>query len=159
MACIAPNKFCCDIGIGAGLSTTMMSALYTLFARMGVHQGFTSYDITFLRLLHGWDHHRSRADLSPEAGVERSCKCATPRWELLPAGPLLGLVNFTAIQLAPASHVAIFGLFWGSVMGILLTVAFLPDRLIIRHADVLAIVILGPGILGILCLGQLRAAL
>lgn len=49
MNCSTPHKSCAALGIGAGLFTAMASALYTVFARMGLHEGLTPYDITFLR--------------------------------------------------------------------------------------------------------------
>ena len=121
MNCSTPHKSCAALGIGAGLFTAMASALYTVFARMGLHEGLTPYDITFLRYCVAavvtapvllYHLKRDRSDL-----LEK--RYALIGVALL-AGPLFGLVIFTAFQFAPASHAAIFPAASTSLMGCLL---------------------------------------
>lgn len=144
MNCSTPHKSCAALGIGAGLFTAMASALYTVFARMGLHEGLTPYDITFLRYCVAavvtapvllYHLKRDRSDL-----LEK--RYALIGVALL-AGPLFGLVIFTAFQFAPASHAAIFPAASTSLMGMLLAAAFLADRLGAAHILGAAMVVLG----------------
>jgi drug/metabolite transporter (DMT)-like permease len=59
------------------------------------------------------------------------------------AGPLFGLLMFTALQWAPASHAAVFPFTAMSVMGTLMSAAFLGDRLTLRKAGGIAVVVAG----------------
>jgi drug/metabolite transporter (DMT)-like permease len=59
------------------------------------------------------------------------------------AGPLFGLLMFTALQWAPASHAAVFPFTAMSVMGTLMSAAFLGDRLTLRKAAGIAVVVTG----------------
>jgi drug/metabolite transporter (DMT)-like permease len=59
------------------------------------------------------------------------------------AGPLFGLLMFTALQWAPASHAALFPFTAMSLMGTLMSAWFLGDRLTPRKLLGIAVVICG----------------
>jgi drug/metabolite transporter (DMT)-like permease len=59
------------------------------------------------------------------------------------AGPLFGLLMFTALQWAPATHAAVFPFTAMSVMGTLMSAVFLGDRLTLRKVVGIAVVVSG----------------
>jgi drug/metabolite transporter (DMT)-like permease len=59
------------------------------------------------------------------------------------AGPLFGLLMFSALQWAPAAHAAVFPFTAMSVMGTLMSAVFLGDRLTLRKAGGIAVVVAG----------------
>ena len=131
-------------GVLVGLVAASIGALYTVFARWGIVRGMDSSDMTFLRF--------------GVAGVVtlpvlvlalwRDAAGVVARWRSwlavsLLAGPLFGLLMFTALQWAPASHAAVFPFTAMSVMGTLMSAAFLGDRLTLRKIAGIGVVITG----------------
>lgn len=131
-------------GLMVGLVAASIGALYTVFARWGIAQGMDSSDMTFLRfsvaglvtlpLL----ARALRRDAAGFAAAWRSWLAVS-----LLAGPLFGLLMFTALQWAPASHAALFPFTAMSVMGTLLSVVFLGDTLTARKVIGIAVVVTG----------------
>lgn len=131
-------------GIGVGLVAASIGALYTVFARWGIGHGMESTDMTFLRFA--------------VAGVVtlpllarlwwQDTASFIARWRIwlaisALAGPLFGLLMFTALQWAPASHAAVFPFTAMSVMGTLMSAWFLNDRLTWRKGSGIAVVVTG----------------
>jgi len=131
-------------GILVGLVAASIGALYTVFARWGIARGMDSSDMTFLRFgVAGvltlpvlWLALRYNA---------RAFLARWRSWLLISvlAGPLFGLLMFTALQWAPASHAAVFPFTAMSVMGTLLSMAFLGDRLTTRKVVGIVVVVSG----------------
>jgi drug/metabolite transporter (DMT)-like permease len=143
-------------GLAVGLVAASIGALYTVFARWGIARGMDSSDMTFLRF--------------GVAGVvtlpvlllalRRDARAFIARWRSwlaisLLAGPLFGLLMFTALQWAPASHAAVFPFTAMSVMGTLMSVVFLGDRLTPRKLLGITVVIAGLVVLSGLDLASL----
>ncbi len=131
-------------GLLVGLLAASIGALYTVFARWGIARGMDSSDMTFLRF--------GVAGLVtlPVLGlaVRRDAIGFFAQWRswllvALLAGPLFGLLMFTALQWAPASHAAVFPFTAMSVMGTLMSAAFLGDRLTLRKLVGIAVVATG----------------
>ncbi len=131
-------------GIAVGLVAASIGALYTVFARWGIGHGMESTDMTFLRFA--------------VAGVVtlpllarlwwQDTASFIARWRIwlaisALAGPLFGLLMFTALQWAPASHAAVFPFTAMSVMGTLMSAWFLNDRLTLRKISGIAVVVTG----------------
>ena len=131
-------------GLLVGLIAASIGALYTVFARWGISRGMDSSDMTFLRF--------------GVAGVVtlpvlmlalwRDARAVFARWRswlavARLAGPLFGLLMFTALQWAPAAHAAVFPFTAMSVMGTLMSAVFLGDRLTLRKAVGIAVVAAG----------------
>ena len=131
-------------GIGVGLVAASIGALYTVFARWGIGHGMDSADMTFLRFAVA-----GVVTLPVLARVVWLDAAAfVARWRVwlalsLLAGPLFGLLMFTALQWAPASHAAVFPFTAMSVMGTLMSAWFLGDRLTARKLSGIAVVITG----------------
>ena len=131
-------------GITVGLVAASIGALYTVFARWGISHGMQSSDMTFLRFATAGVVTLPlllRTVLNDGASF-------FARWRVwlavsLLAGPLFGLLMFTALQWAPASHAAVFPFTAMSVMGTLMSAWFLGDRLTMRKLSGIAIVITG----------------
>lgn len=131
-------------GIAVGLVAASIGALYTVYARWGIARGLQASDLTVVRfgvaglltlpvLLAAW--WRDRAGL-------------LGRWRLWAAvaalaGTPFGLLMFGALQLAPASHAAVFPFSAMSVAGLLLSAAVLGDRLTLRKTAGIAVVLVG----------------
>lgn len=144
------------LGIAVGLAAASIGALYTVFARWGVAQGLAAQDMTVLRfgvagllmlpvLWLAWQRDA--------AGLKR-------RWRAwltisLLAGPPFGLLMFGALQWAPSSHAAVLPFTAMSVMGTLLSVWLLGDRLTLRKAAGIAVVVAGLVLLSGVSLGSL----
>lgn len=131
-------------GLLVGLIAASIGALYTVFARWGIARGMDSSDMTFLRF------GVAGVVTLPVLGLalKRDAQGLLARWRswlavALLAGPLFGLLMFTALQWAPASHAAVFPFTAMSVMGTLMSAAFLGDRLTLRKAGGIAVVVAG----------------
>jgi drug/metabolite transporter (DMT)-like permease len=140
-AAIDPKLF---RGLLVGLVAASIGALYTVFARWGIARGMDSTDMTFLRF--GVAGVVTLPVLA--LALRRDARAFFARWRAwlavsLLAGPLFGLLMFTALQWAPASHAAVFPFTAMSVMGTLMSVAFLGDRLTLRKVLGIAIVVTG----------------
>lgn len=131
-------------GIAVGLVAASIGALYTVFARWGIGHGMDATDMTFLRF--------AVAGVLTLPLLARAVLQDRERffaqWRVwlavsLLAGPLFGLLMFTALQWAPASHAAVFPFTAMSVMGTLLSAYFLGDRLTLRKFCGIAVVITG----------------
>jgi drug/metabolite transporter (DMT)-like permease len=131
-------------GVAVGLVAASIGALYTVFARWGIGHGMQSTDMTFLRFAVAGVV--TLPVLVRVVGLDAHAFLA--RWRAwlavsLLAGPLFGLLMFTALQWAPASHAAVFPFTAMSVMGTLMSAIFLGDRLTLRKISGIAIVIAG----------------
>ncbi len=131
-------------GLGVGLVAASIGALYTVFARWGIGHGMDSSDMTFLRFAVAGIVTLPVLALA----LRRDAGAFLSRWRAwlavsLLAGPLFGLLMFTALQWAPASHAAVFPFTAMSVMGTLMSVAFLGDRLTLRKIIGIGIVVTG----------------
>lgn len=117
-------------GAAVGLLAAGIGALYTVYARWGIARGLESPDLTALRfgvaglvtlpiLVMAWRKDRQVLIL---------------RWKLwllisLLAGTPFGLLTFGALQLAPASHSAVFPFAAMSIIGMLLgAIGLAPAR-------------------------------
>lgn len=131
-------------GIAVGLAAASIGAMYTVFARWGIAQGMQATDMTFLRFA-------IAGVLTLPVLVRLVWLDATAfiaQWRVwlavsILAGPLFGLLMFTALQWAPASHAAVFPFTAMSVMGTLMSAWFLKDRLTPRKLSGIAIVVTG----------------
>lgn len=153
-ASIAPSTLA--RGLLVGLLAASIGALYTVFARWGIARGMEATDMTVLRF--------GVAGLVtlPVLGLalRRDAAGFFARWRSwllvsLLAGPLFGLLMFTALQWAPASHAAVFPFTAMSVMGTLLSALFLGERITWRKAGGIAVVVTGLVLLSGLDLGSL----
>jgi drug/metabolite transporter (DMT)-like permease len=127
-----------------GLVAASIGALYTVFARWGIARGMDAADMTLLRF------GVAGVVTLPVLGLalRRDAQGLFARWRswlavALLAGPLFGLLMFTALQWAPAAHAAVFPFTAMSVMGTLMSAAFLGDRLTLRKAGGIAVVVAG----------------
>jgi drug/metabolite transporter (DMT)-like permease len=132
------------LGVAVGLVAASIGALYTVFARWGIGHGMQSTDMTFLRFAVAGVV--TLPVLVRVVGLDTSAFLA--KWRAwfavsLLAGPLFGLLMFTALQWAPASHAAVFPFTAMSVMGTLMSAIFLGDRLTLRKISGIAVVIAG----------------
>jgi drug/metabolite transporter (DMT)-like permease len=131
-------------GLLVGLIAASIGALYTVFARWGIARGMDSSDMTFLRF------GVAGVVMLPVLALAlwRDARALFARWRAwlavaLLAGPLFGLLMFTALQWAPAAHAAVFPFTAMSVMGTLMSAVFLGDRLTLRKAVGIAVVVAG----------------
>lgn len=131
-------------GVAVGLLAASIGALYTVFARWGIAHGFQSTDLTVLRfgvagvltlpvLWLAW--RRDAAQFSSRWRV----------WALIAllAGTPFGLLMFSALQFAPASHAAVFPFTAMSVMGMVLSAVVLREKLSPRKLAGIAVVLVG----------------
>ena len=140
----APAPSTITRGLLVGLIAASIGALYTVFARWGIAHGMDSSDMTFLRF------GVAGLVMLPVLGLAlwRDAPGFFARWRSwllvsLLAGPLFGLLMFTALQWAPASHAAVFPFTAMSVMGTLMSALFLGDRLTGRKVGGIAVVVTG----------------
>jgi drug/metabolite transporter (DMT)-like permease len=135
-------------GIAVGLCAASIGALYTVFARYGIAHGLTPWDLTFLRFSVAglitlpvllWTLRAQGSQMRMQWG----------RWAAvaLLAGPLFGLLMFGALYFAPPSHAAVFPFTAMSVMGMVMAAVFLGDRITLRKALGVLIVIIGLAVL------------
>ena len=131
-------------GVAVGLVAASIGALYTVFARWGIGHGMQATDMTFLRF--------AVAGLITLPILVRllwkDSQTLYAQWRVwlavsLLAGPLFGLLMFSALQWAPASHAAVFPFTAMSVMGTLLSARYMGDRITVRKATGIALVIAG----------------
>jgi drug/metabolite transporter (DMT)-like permease len=131
-------------GILVGLTAASIGALYTVFARLGMREGLSPWDLTFLRfavaglimlpfLLH-WTRAQSEIFIA---------KRKVWLGAALLAGPLFGVLMFGGLQFAPPSHAAVFPFTAMSVMGMLLSALVLRDKITPRKILGIAIVVTG----------------
>ena len=131
-------------GLPVGLVAAGIGALYVVFARWGIGHGASAMDLTALRFgIAGLillpvlilRYRRTPTDL-------------TAQWRLwlavsLLAGTPFGLLMFGALQLAPASHAAVFPFAAMSIMGMVLAAVVLGDRLTLRRIAGIGVVLMG----------------
>lgn len=132
------------MGVAVGLVAASIGALYTVFARWGIGHGMQSTDMTFLRFAVAGVV--TLPVLVRVMGLDAPAFLAKWRAWLavsLLAGPLFGLLMFTALQWAPASHAAVFPFTAMSVMGTLMSAIFLGDHLTLRKISGITVVITG----------------
>lgn len=132
------------LGLTVGLLAASIGALYTVFARWGIAHGMASPDLTVLRF--GTAGLVTLPILCRALWSDFDSMLA--RWRIwllvaLLAGTPFGLLMFGALQLAPASHAAIFPFAAMSVMGMLLSTWVLGDPLTARRLAGIVIVLLG----------------
>ncbi len=140
----APDSGRLALGLAVGLLAASIGALYTVFARWGITHGMTSPDLTALRF--------GTAGLLTLPVLGRALWLDAPallaRWRIwllvaVLAGTPFGLLIFGALQLAPASHAAVFPFAAMSVMGMLLSAWALGDALTPRRLTGIAVVLSG----------------
>ncbi len=143
-------------GVLVGLVAASIGALYTVFARWGVLHGLKALDMTVLRF------GVAGVLLLPVLllAMRRDAAAVIGRWRVwlvvsLLAGPLFGVLMFSALQWAPPSHAAVFPFTAMSVMGTLMAVWFLGDTLTPRKALGIAVVVVGLVVLSGLDLASL----
>jgi drug/metabolite transporter (DMT)-like permease len=144
MAAAKPFASMLARGLLVGLVAAGIGALYTVFARWGISRGMDSSDMTFLRF--GVAGVVTLPVLA--LALWRDARALFSRWRswlavAFLAGPLFGLLMFTALQWAPAAHAAVFPFTAMSVMGTLMSAVFLGDRLTLRKAVGIAVVVAG----------------
>ena len=143
-------------GVAVGLVAASIGALYTVFARWGVAHGLAAQDMTVLRF------GVAGLVMLPVLwlALRRDAAGLFSRWRVwlavsLLAGPPFGLLMFGALQWAPASHAAVFPFTAMSVMGTLMAAAFLGDRITVRKASGIAVVVTGLVVLSGLSLNSM----
>lgn len=131
-------------GLLVGLLAASIGALYTVVARYGIERGLASSDLTFLRFA------TAGLLMAPYLAwqLRRNASVLVPQWRAwlavsLLAGPLFGLLMFSAFSFAPASHAAVFPFSAMSIMGTLLAARYLGDRVTLRKAVGIGIVLAG----------------
>ena len=144
MAASKPFESTLARGLLVGLVAASIGALYTVFARWGISRGMDSSDMTFLRF--GVAGVVTLPVLA--LALWRDARALFSRWRswlavAFLAGPLFGLLMFTALQWAPATHAAVFPFTAMSVMGTLMSAVFLGDRLTLRKVVGIAVVVSG----------------
>jgi len=131
-------------GLAVGLAAASIGALYVVFARWGIGHGASAMDLTALRfgiaglilvpvLLHRL--HRRPEDLTGPWRIWLAVSFL--------AGTPFGLLMFGALQLAPASHAAVFPFAAMSIMGLVLGAVVLKDRLTLRRLTGIGAVLVG----------------
>ena len=142
-------------GVAVGLLAASIGALYTVFARWGMAQGLAASDMTVLRFAVA-----GLVTLPVLLGaIYRDAAGFLARWRVwlavsLLAGPLFGLLMFSALHWAPASHAAVFPFTAMSLMGTLMSVWFLGDKLTWRKVVGMAVVASGLCVLADLSLAS-----
>lgn len=131
-------------GVAVGLLAASIGALYVVFARWGLQHGASPMDLTALRF------GVSGLILLPVLVLQwrRAPEVLSRQWRVwlavsLLAGTPFGLLMFGALQLAPASHAAVFPFAAMSVMGMLIAAFVLGDRLTLRRISGIGVVLGG----------------
>jgi len=131
-------------GLPIGLVAAGIGALYVVFARWGIGHGASAMDLTALRF------GIAGLILLPVLILRyrRTPKDLSGQWRLwlavsLLAGTPFGLLMFGALQLAPASHAAVFPFAAMSIMGMVLAAVVLGDRLTLRRITGIGVVLMG----------------
>jgi drug/metabolite transporter (DMT)-like permease len=131
-------------GVLVGLAAASIGALYTVFARYGITQGLTPWDLTFLRFAVA-----GIITLPVLIWLLRTefthMRAHWQRWAAVAvlAGPPFGVLMFGALYFAPPSHAAVFPFTAMSVMGLVMSAIFLGDRITLRKAAGVMIVVIG----------------
>ena len=144
-------------GIAVGLVAASIGALYSVFARWGLGHGLHSADMTFLRFA------VAGMVMFPVLAwsLRRDARAMLTQWRAwltvsVLAGPLFGLLMFTGLEWAPASHIAVFPFTAMSVMGTLMSAWVLGERLTPRKLIGIGVVIAGLVTLSGLTLASLQ---
>lgn len=131
-------------GLPVGLAAAGIGALYVVFARWGIGHGASAMDLTALRF------GIAGLILLPVLVLRyhRAPEVLTGQWRLwlavsILAGTPFGLLMFGALQLAPASHAAVFPFAAMSIMGMVLAAVVLGDRLTLRRITGIGVVLGG----------------
>ena len=131
-------------GLAVGLAAASIGALYTVFAQWGIARGMDATDMTFLRFA------VAGVVMLPvlALALRRDARALIAQWRCwlavsLLAGPLFGLLMFTALKWAPTSHAAVFPFTAMSVMGMLMSARFFGDAITLRKGLGIAAVVLG----------------
>jgi drug/metabolite transporter (DMT)-like permease len=131
-------------GIGVGLLAAGIGALYTVYARWGIAHGLHSPDLTALRfgvagivtlpiLFIAWQRNRQTLIEKWKIWAAVSFLAGTP----------FGLLMFGAFQFAPSSHAAVFPFAAMSIMGMVLGAFAFKEKITLRRAAGIAIVLIG----------------
>jgi drug/metabolite transporter (DMT)-like permease len=131
-------------GIGVGLLAAGIGALYTVYARWGIAHGLHSPDLTALRfgvagivtlpiLFIAWQRNRQTLIEKWKIWAAVSFLAGTP----------FGLLMFGAFQFAPPSHAAVFPFAAMSIMGMVLGAFAFKEKITLRRAAGIAIVLIG----------------
>ena len=144
-------------GIGVGLVAASIGALYSVFARWGLGHGLHSADLTFLRFA------VAGTVMLPVLAwsLRRDARALLAQWRAwlavsVLAGPIFGLLMFTGLEWAPASHIAVFPFTAMSVMGTVMSAWALGERLTARKLIGIGVVIAGLVTLSGFTLASLR---
>jgi drug/metabolite transporter (DMT)-like permease len=132
------------LGLAVGLLAASIGALYTVFARWGIAHGMGSPDLTALRF--GTAGLVTLPILARALWFDAASLLARWRTWLAVAtlaGTPFGLLMFGALQLAPASHAAVFPFAAMSLMGMVLSAWVLGDALTPRRLTGIAVVLSG----------------
>jgi drug/metabolite transporter (DMT)-like permease len=131
-------------GVPVGLLAASIGAVYVVFARWGIQHGATAPDLTALRF------GVAGLILLPYLAfrIRRAPAEFTGKWRVwlavsVLAGTPFGLMMFGALQFAPASHAAVFPFAAMSVMGMVMAALVLGDRITLRLATGIAVVLGG----------------
>jgi drug/metabolite transporter (DMT)-like permease len=131
-------------GLPVGLAAAGIGALYVVFARWGIGHGASAMDLTALRFgiaglillpVLAWRARRAPHALTGQRRIWLAVSCL--------AGTPFGLLMFGALQLAPASHAAVFPFAAMSIMGMVLGAVVLGDRLTLRRITGIGVVLVG----------------
>ncbi len=131
-------------GVPIGLAAASIGALYVVFARWGIGHGAGAMDLTALRfgiaglVLLPILIHRFLRNPSELTGQWRIWLAVS-----FLAGTPFGLLMFGALQLAPASHAAVFPFAAMSIMGMVLGAVAFGDRLTMRRLTGIGVVLVG----------------
>ena len=129
-------------GLAVGLTAASIGALYTIYARWGIMHGLRSPDLTVLRF--------GVAGLVTLPILIRQLRTGpqvlTDHWRMwlavaVFAGTPFGLLMFTALQFAPASHAAVFPFSAMSVSGMLMSAWVFKERLTLQRIAGICIVV------------------
>lgn len=144
-------------GIAVGLLAASIGALYSVFARWGLGHGLHSADMTFLRFAVAgtltlpilvWLLRRDARALLAQRRAWLAVSVL--------AGPIFGLLIFTGLEWAPASHIAVFPFTAMSIMGTVMSAWVLGERLTSRKLIGIGVVIAGLVTLSGLTLASLK---
>jgi drug/metabolite transporter (DMT)-like permease len=131
-------------GLPVGLAAACIGALYVVFARWGIGHGASAMDLTALRFgIAGlillpvlvWRARRRPEELTGQWRIWLAVSFL--------AGTPFGLLMFGALQLAPASHAAVFPFAAMSIMGMVLGALVLGVRLTLRRITGIGVVLVG----------------
>lgn len=130
------------LGLAVGLLAASIGALYTVYARWGIERGLHSPDLTVLRF--GVAGLVTLPILLRQ--FLRAPQVLRAHWRMWLAvaafaGTPFGLLLFTALQFAPASHAAVFPFSAMSVSGMLISAFVFKERLTLQRLAGIGIVV------------------